>query len=58
MRYYVENDGQFTVEINFWKNTCDVWYETVKLNEVDKKLTNSVKKNSGYRHSIFGIVSV
>lgn len=37
MRYYVENDGQFTVEINFWKNTCDVWYETVKLNEVDKK---------------------
>lgn len=37
MRYNVENGGNFIVEINYWKNTCDVWYETVKLNEVDKK---------------------
>lgn len=37
MKYEIELGGVFTAEINFWKNDVELFYEGMKLNELEGK---------------------
>ncbi len=37
MKYEIELDGTFTVEINYWKNRAELYYEGMKLSGVEGK---------------------
>ncbi len=37
VKYEIELDGCFTVDINYWKNKVELFYEDMKLNECEGK---------------------